>query len=427
MQAAIAAPERISKLTLISPTARFLKADDWPAGISKSAFDQLLRITQKKYAVGLKRFLQMQLPNDSHTDLRDRLADSISENRPSDFALRAGYEILSDTDLRSQLVKITIPTQVIAANSDNVISPTASRSCADQIPNATFETLGDCHCLPMTQPVELARLLLKFSDSKSTSFGETIDREQVARQFSKAAETYDSAAQFQRELGRYLIDQIAPAATGTLIDLGCGTGEALQEIKSRWPDLRLIGVDIAPAMIEKARTRIADSSLLVADIEQTGLPDESVQIVISCAAMQWCDPDRAAAEAARLLEPNGQFLMSTFVSGTLPEFREAWLRVSPNFNRVHDLVSKTSWQTALTRSGFEIQQLTQTRRSQTFDSVDELLLQFRRLGASYAGRDRTPLSRVDYENFREQLGKVVGDSPKLTYECLTVVAQKPVR
>ena len=290
MQAAIAAPVRISKLTLISPTARFLKADDWPAGIAASVFDQLLRITQKKYAVGLKRFLQMQLPSENHTDLRNRLTDSISENRPSDFALRAGYEILSDTDLRNQLVKITIPTQVIAANSDNVISPASSRSCADQIPNATFETLGDCHCLPVTQPVELARLLLEFSDSKSTSFGETIDREQVARQFSNAAETYDSAAQFQRELGRHLIDQIASAARGTLIDLGCGTGEALQEIKSRWPDLRLIGVDIAPAMIEKAHTCVTDSSLLVADIEQTGLPDESAGIVISCAAMQWCDP-----------------------------------------------------------------------------------------------------------------------------------------
>ena len=276
------------------------------------------------------------------------------------------YETLSDTDLRSQLIEIRTPTQIIAAKSDNIIPPMASRLCAEQIPNAIFQTLGDCHCLQVTQPAKLARLLLDFSDAKSKAFGDTIDREQVARQFSKAAETYDSAAQFQRELGRYLIDQISPTANGTLIDLGCGTGETLEQIKTRWPTLQLSGVDIAPAMIQKAQARASASNFLVADIEQTGLPAESANIVISCAAMQWCDPHRAVAEAARLLRPEGQFLMATFVSGTLPEFREAWRRVRPDLNRVHDLVSAADWQSALTRSGFEIKELTQTRRQPSF-------------------------------------------------------------
>ena len=344
MQAAIRAPERISKLTLISPTPRFLQTDDWPHGISTPVFDQLLRITKKKYAVGLKRFLQLQFPNDDQTDLRNELEASISANPPSEFALQSGYEILSETDLRSQLVEIKTPTQVIAARLDNVISPLASRWCADQILNATFQTLGNCHCLPATQPAELATSMADFADAKPEAFGDTIDRKQVARQFSKAAETYDSAAQMQREMGRCLIAQIEPPPNGTLIDLGCGTGEALQYIETRWPALRMIGVDIAPAMIDKARTRLLESTLLVADIEQTGLPDSIANVVISCAAMQWCDPDRAATEAARLLEPGGQLLMATFVSDTLPEFREAWRRARPDLNRVHDLVSTSSWQ-----------------------------------------------------------------------------------
>ena len=216
MQAAITAPERISKLTLISPTARFLQTDDWPQGISASVFDQLLRITNKKYAVGLKRFLQMQLPDDDYADLRNQLAERIEANQPSESALQLGYEILRDTDLRSQLAKIRTPTQIIAANSDNVIPPKASQLCADQIPNAIFRTLGNCHCLPMTQPEELARMLLDFKAGESKSHGDKIDRAQVARQFSKAAETYDGAAEFQRELGHSLIDQIKPVAGGTL-------------------------------------------------------------------------------------------------------------------------------------------------------------------------------------------------------------------
>ena len=116
--------------------------------------------------------------------------------------------------------------------------------------------------------------------------------------------------------------------------------------------------------------------------------------------------------------------MATFVSGSLPEFREAWRRVEPNLNRVHNLASEADWQQAMVQAGFEIKQLKQTRRSQTFESVDELLQQFRKLGASYAGYDRTPLSRNDYENFRDQLRNVVGVPPKLTYECLIVLAVK---
>jgi len=425
MQAALVAPERISQLTLISPTARFFKTDDWPHGISPSVFDQLFRITKKKYAVGLKRFLHLQLPNDEHVDLRKQLAEEVSNNRPSELALQSGYETLRDTDLRNRLTEIQIPTQVIAANSDNVISPMTSRLCAEQIPNATFQPLGDSHCLPVTRPVELATLLSDFAGVTTSTFGDTIDRARVARQFSKAALTYDSAAQLQRKMGRSLIDQIEPSASGMLVDLGCGTGETLHQLKTHWPKLQLTGVDIAPAMIEQAQTRGLDSRLLVADIEQTGLPAESANIVLSCAAMQWCDPNRAAQEVLRLLKPGGQFLMTTFVSGTLPEIREAWRRVKPDLNRVHDLVSASTWQQALTRCGFEINKLTQTRRSQTFESVDELLLQFRKLGASYAGNDRKSLGRIEYDKFRERLCELVGDSPQLTYECLTVGARKP--
>lgn len=421
MQAAIAFPERISKLTLISPTPRFIETDDWPHGISKSAFDRLLRITQKKYVPGLKRFLQMQLPTEIDQKLIDQLSQDIHDHRPTDDALQRGYETLRDSDLRQRLTEITLPTQVIAASNDDVISPAASRFCAAQIPIATFQSLGSCHCLPVTQPKALAELISSFAND------DPIDRVQVARQFSKAAPTYDSAAQLQRELGRDLIDLIQPAATGTLIDLGCGTGEALARIKTRCPDLNLIGVDIAPAMIEESSERVSDAEFLVADIEQTGLPEATAKFLFSCAAMQWCQPQNVCAEAARLLEPGGQILMSTFVAGTLPEFREAWRRVSPALKRVHDLASDTDWKQALMACGFEITEFNQHQRSQAFSSVDELLLRFRQLGASYAGHDRKPLTRENYTNFRHHLGEYLGGQPKLTYQCLTVVAKKPNR
>ncbi len=421
MQAALKFPERISKLTLISPTPRFFETDDWPHGISDSAFDRLLRVTQKKYPAGLKRFLQMQFPAETNHQLTAALFEQINSHRPTDEALQRGYETLRSSDLRQQLIDIAVPTQIIAADEDNVIPPAASRFCAERIPNATSQTLGSCHCLPVTQPKRIAELIARFTND------DPIDRAQVARQFSKAAPTYDRAAEVQREMGHDLIDQIAPTATGTLIDLGCGTGEALERIGNRCPKLNLVGVDIAPAMIETSRDRVSAAEFQAADIEQTGLPDATASLVFSSAAMQWCQPQNAIAEVARLLEPGGQFLMSTFVADSLPEFREAWRRVSPSLNRVHDLASDTAWKQALVDCDFQITKFNHHQRCQTFTSVDELLLRFRQIGASYAGHDRKPLSREDYTNFRRQLNALLGGKPKLTYECLTVLAKKPNR
>ena len=419
MKAALEFPERISKLTLISPTPRFFESEDWPHGISASVFDRLLRITQKKYAVGLVSFLQMQLPDETNQQLIDQLFQCIHDSRPTDEALQTGYATLRDSDLRNQLTEITVPTQVIAANEDNIISPAASRFCAEQIPDAIFLSLGSSHCLPVTQPKKIAELISSFTK------GDNIDRAQVARQFSQAAATYDGAAEMQRELGQALIDQIEPTATGTLVDLGCGTGKALEQINTRCPDLNLIGIDLAPAMIQVSSERNPGAKSFVADIEQTGLPDASANYVLSCAAMQWCRPNNTIAEVARLLAPGGQLLVSTFVSGSLPEFREAWRRVSPALKRVHNLAAAADWEQALAENSFEITEFNQHQRCQAFASVDELLLRFRQLGAGYAGRDRKPLSREDYTNFRQQLGDVLGADPKLTFECLTIVARKP--
>ena len=49
--------------------------------------------------------------------------------------------------------------------------------------------------------------------------------------------------------------------TGTLIDLGCGTGRFLIKVSKKFPDLELIGVDIAEAIIEVARENVARNGL----------------------------------------------------------------------------------------------------------------------------------------------------------------------
>jgi SAM-dependent methyltransferase len=96
-----------------------------------------------------------------------------------------------------------------------------------------------------------------------------------------------------------------------VVELGCGTAYF-----SAWLarlGARPIGVDITPAQLETARRMMAETGiefpLIEADAAETGLPDESADLVVSeYGASIWVDPYRWIPEAARLLRPGGRLV-----------------------------------------------------------------------------------------------------------------------
>ena len=91
-------------------------------------------------------------------------------------------------------------------------------------------------------------------------------KQQIARQFSRAAGTYDLAAQLQNEMASQLIDAIPADLKGTLVELGCGTGWALEQI-AMLDRFELTAVDIAPGMIEVAQQRVPSATFHCCDLE----------------------------------------------------------------------------------------------------------------------------------------------------------------
>jgi len=63
-------------------------------------------------------------------------------------------------------------------------------------------------------------------------------------------------------LGRdALIAALAPPKSGSVLEIGCGTGRNLILAARAWPEARLYGVDISEAMLETARAQIAKAGL----------------------------------------------------------------------------------------------------------------------------------------------------------------------
>ncbi|HEY5520069.1 MAG TPA: class I SAM-dependent methyltransferase [Candidatus Limnocylindrales bacterium] len=107
-----------------------------------------------------------------------------------------------------------------------------------------------------------------------------------------------------------------------ILEVGVGTGALLRGALEHWPAAEFIAADAAPAMVELARSRLADGGyeaagrvrFLNAPAEALSLPDASVDLVISTFVLQLV-PDRITAlrEAHRVLAPSGMVAYLTWL------------------------------------------------------------------------------------------------------------------
>ena len=112
---------------------------------------------------------------------------------------------------------------------------------------------------------------------------------------------HDSYWRFHRD--RFL--ELLPAEiNGPILDLGCGEGRFARELRSRGENV--VGVDASPAMIDLAREADPDGDYRVADAAALPLEDGAFQLVVAFMSLQDIDdPERAIAEASRVLQPAG--------------------------------------------------------------------------------------------------------------------------
>lgn len=151
--------------------------------------------------------------------------------------------------------------------------------------------------------------------------------------FDAQAETFDTGMEgaHARALYPHVAAEVERAVAGLaaprLLDLGCGTGALAELVLSEIPTAKLVGVDLSPEMVRRARQRLGGAEVLVRDAERLPFPDSSFDAV-------WCndsfhhypDPRRAAFQVWRVLAPGGAFIIGdTWQPAPARAIMNAWL------------------------------------------------------------------------------------------------------
>jgi malonyl-CoA O-methyltransferase len=225
-----------------------------------------------------------------------------------------------------------------------------------------------------------------------------IDKAKVKQHFSRGARNYDVHAHLHRRIIDDLLGFLPNSKPQNVADLGCGTGLLTEEIRKKYPRARIMGVDLAPGMIEAARAKDCATELVEADVESLPFAEGEFDLLVSSSSFQWMDMEKVIKEARRVLKPGGQLIFSTFGEGTLAELKALGFRI-------HQLPSLEEWKKLLLKRFASVQLESRIFR-EFFQSAKQLTDFLKTIGArgAFGGEEIHPVDRLKFLSLRQNSG-----------------------
>jgi ubiquinone/menaquinone biosynthesis C-methylase UbiE len=175
-------------------------------------------------------------------------------------------------------------------------------------------------------------------------------RDQITR--GREVEAIMSALRHLRESGDTL---------GRILDVGCGNGYLLEEIRRRMADVGLAGLEYTPELVQIARDRnVRGCEIVHGDVRAMPFEDASHDVVITerCIinVMDQQDQAKSLAEVARILKPGGHFICIEAFTDGLENLNAARgeLGLAPNDMPYHNLWFDKSWFLETIEPHFEV-------------------------------------------------------------------------
>ncbi|RKP58796.1 methyltransferase domain-containing protein [Pararobbsia silviterrae] len=274
------------------------------------------------------------------------------------------------------------------------------------------------------------------SSSYTDSVRPDADIRRITRIFDRRAASFAEVAFLNREVAQRMrerLDYIKIDARAVL-DAGCGQGDDLASLATRFTQSTVYGIDASPRMLSHVPSASAPASglqrllpgalrerfasrrppLAQADFGALPFAPGVFDLVWSNLALHWHPrPHDVFPEWNRVLKTGGLLMFSTFGPDTFKELRaamsavesEAGATVPHRGRRVIDFTDMHDFGDMLVNSGFEVPVMDVERLTVTYPSADKLLADVRRWGAyPFGDRASERLMGLGSKRWRAALG-----------------------
>ncbi len=256
----------------------------------------------------------------------------------------------------------------------------------------------------------------------------SFDKNRVKQSFASAVDSYDAMASLQRQVGLQLLQHFPMGSMDKcIVDIGCGTGFLTQQLRALPLVEKVLAVDIALSMVQRTKAKIGKGThYICADAEFIPLKNQSVDMIISNLALQWCQNLSMVFNGFKnTLKKNGSVMFSTFGPTTLQELKQAWAEVD-DYNHVNAFFSANEIEGFLKHAGFtNIKIITQVYQSKYLTVLD-LMRELKGIGAQHIlsnrNRKMTSKGRMQAMISAYEQNRMNGKIPA-TYEIIFVSAR----
>ncbi len=161
---ALADPQRVTGLSLVATTPRFVQAPDWPCAMAVETFEQFAAALHDAPDATLARFLALQVKGAEHGRetlrmLRDELQQRPS---PSEAGLAQGLDLLLRNDLRAGLGGLACRSQWLFGSRDTLVPAALQARLRAYLPDADIEQIaGAGHAPFLSHPYACLEALMR--------------------------------------------------------------------------------------------------------------------------------------------------------------------------------------------------------------------------------------------------------------------------
>jgi phosphatidylethanolamine/phosphatidyl-N-methylethanolamine N-methyltransferase len=155
-------------------------------------------------------------------------------------------------------------------------------------------------------------VLEKKADGRIVGIGR-IEEDVVKSAYRRWAPVYDATFGKISTVGRKHVVDVINQRQGRVLEVGVGTGLSLADYKR---ELEIVGIDLSPEMLDKARERVANerlshvTGLHEMDASDLTFPSATFDTVVAMYVMTVVpEPEKVMRELARVTKPGGEVIL----------------------------------------------------------------------------------------------------------------------